>query len=252
MALKISTELNRLLSQHREEQHNYLYYETEFSFYKAIASGNIEAVKKSLSSYNQCKHQDDNMNGILSKDPVQNEKYHFAIMAALVARFCIEAGLNRDLAYCISDIYIQKVDELRTIEAIEELKMDMVYDFTYVVHDNAMSDIYSIHIIKCIDYIFANLTSKLTVNSIAKYLEMNPTYLSKLFTKETGINLSTYIKQQKLKASTEALIYTNDSISDIADRFGFSSQSHFTNSFQAEYSMTPKKYRNTYASKPMQ
>lgn len=251
MPIKVSSELNKLISQHREEQHSYLYYETEFSLYKAISSGNIEAVNKCIAKHATETNDSTHTNGILSKDSLQNDKYHFAIMAAMIARFCVDAGLNRDMAYMMSDIYIQKADETRTLDDLATLRHDMIFDFTYLVHDNAMANIYSIHIVKCIDYIFANLTNKLTVNSIAEHLDMNPTYLSKLFSKETGIKLSSYLKQQKLKATTEALIYTDETIAEIAERFGFSSQSHFTNSFQSEYGMTPKKYRNTYTSKTM-
>lgn len=32
--------------------------------------------------------------GILSDSPLQNLKYHFAITAALLARYCIEGGME--------------------------------------------------------------------------------------------------------------------------------------------------------------
>ena len=52
------------------------------------------------------------------------------------------------------------------------------------MQDNRSKGIYSKQIVKCVDYIQANLQQELRLESIAEYLNMNPTYLYPLFKKE--------------------------------------------------------------------
>ena len=93
--------------------------------------------------------------------------------------------------------------------------------------------------------IFGSVTSK----DIADELNVTSSYLSKLFSKETGQSISVYIKEEKLKAAANMLQYSDLSITDISEYYHFASQSHFTASFTEYYKITPKKYRDKYNKK---
>ncbi len=251
--MSIKKELNYKLYLQREENTRHLDYEKEFGFYHAIATGNIERVTEGhlryLESSGYSTSQD--RNGVLSANPVQNQKFHFVILAAMIARFCAEAGLEREVAYSMSDIYIQKCDLCTSESSISTLQEEMIFDFTNTMKDIKKRNVYSRQITKCIDYIYDNLNQKLTVESIAEHLKIAPTYLSKLFTKEINIPLSTYIRERRLEAAANMLQYSDYEISAISEYFHFSSQSHFTSLFQAKYNLTPKKFRDAFAKKSM-
>ena len=66
-----------------------------------------------------------------------------------------------------------------------------------------------------------------------------------------SMEISAYIKNQKLIAAANMLIYSDYPIAEIAGLYNFSSQSHFTNSFQEKYGTTPKKYRDEFSNKTM-
>lgn len=251
--MDIKHDINHKLFLQREENTKHLAYEREFGFYKAIASGNVEDVKKRYQRYldSNRNSEPDNKNGILSKDPVQNLKYHFAILAALVSRFCVEKGLEREVAYNMTDVYIQRVDSFKKEADIDALQEQMIMDFTERMRACRKKDIYSKQIAKCVDYIYDNLHKRIKVGDIAAYLNMTPAYLSKLFSKEVGMPLSTYIREQRLEAAAQMLQFSDYSIAEIADYFVFSSQSHFTSAFQEKYDMTPKKYRDTHSNHVM-
>jgi AraC-like DNA-binding protein len=183
---------------------------------------------------------------MLSRDPIQNDKYHFVTLAAMITRVCMQYGLSHETAYNLSDIYIQKMDQCTNHKEIDTLRTDMIYEFADQMQNIKRQSIYSKHIVKCIDYIYDNLNSNLSINEIAEELELNPTYLSKLFSKETGMSLSAYIKEEKLRAAAYMLEYSSFSIGDISEYFCFSSQSHFTNAFQKQYNITPKKFRDLH------
>lgn len=249
--MDIKKELNYKLFLQREENSRHLDSDKEFGFYKAIAAGNIELVKELHKQYQDTKGYttSEDKNGLLSKNPIQNSKFHFVILAALIARYCVEAGLERETAYSMSDIYIQKVDLLTKISDIDELQTNMIYAFTEAMRETKKRNVISKPINKCIDYVYDNLHHKITVENIANYLKIAPTYLSKLFTKEMGMSLSSFIKEQRLNAAANMLQFTDYSISDISEYFEFSSQSHFTSAFQEKFGLTPKKYRDSFAGK---
>lgn len=251
--MDIKHELNHKLFSQREENSKHLEYEKEFGFYRAIASGDIDDVNRRHQQYidSDGYTTSESKNGILSKNPLQNRKFHFVILAAMITRFCVEAGLEREIAYNMSDIYIQKADLCTSIAQIDTLQSGMINDFTLRMRDNQKKNVYSRPIAKCIDYIYNNLHHKLRVTDIAEHLAMNPSYLSKLFSKEVGVSLSAYIKDKRLDAAAQMLQYSDYSITDISEYFDFSSQSHFTAAFQEKYGITPKRYRDKFATRSM-
>ena len=148
----------------------------------------------------------------------------------------------------MSDIFIQRMDVCKKKEEVDKIQTEMIMSYTKAMQDNRSKGIYSKQIVKCVDYIQANLQQELRLESIAEYLNMNPTYLSRLFKKEMDVSISAYIKTERLKTAAHLLQYSNYSISEISEYLNFSSQSHFTSSFQELYGLTPKKYRDFHTS----
>ncbi len=246
--MNIEKNIYKGLFEQHQEQTRHLDYEKEFGLYTAIARGDMEEVKRLHKQYETYKGYTtgEDKNGILSMDPLQNKKYHFVILAAMISRFCAQYGLPREIAYSMSDIYIQQMDVCATISAIEKLQTEMIIDYTKSMQKNRSKSISSKQIVKCVEYIHANLQQDLKLDGIADYLGMTPTYLSRLFKKEMGESISSYIKTKRLENAANLLQYTNYSISEISEYMNFSSQSHFTSSFQKLYNITPKRYRDIH------
>lgn len=244
--MSINKDLNVSIFKNREENIKHPELDHEFGFYRAIATGNKAMVDEYKKLFGQRKNFDENENrqGMLSQDPVQSQKYHFAILASLIARLCLEEGLDREVAYGMSDLYIQKVDVLTTVAQVFELREKMVNDYTSTMQNIKKNQSYSRQTSKAIDFISNHLNTRLTLSDIAEALEVTPSYLSKLFTKETGESISAYIKEEKLKAAANMLQYSDISITEISEYYHFSSQSHFTASFTEYHGTTPKKYRD--------
>lgn len=123
----------------------------------------------------------------------------------MITRLCVEHGLEQELAYTMSDLYINKMDELQQAEAIISLQNDMLLDFTQKMADLPKRHGYSIHVIKGMEYICRHLHQRLTVTEVAAALSVNRSYFSTLFAKETGCSVSQYIRQEKLQAAANML-----------------------------------------------
>lgn len=242
----LEKQLSYRMFRQREENKNHVGYEEEYTLYHAVASGDIEKVKKYAKEFKKTDAVSNVNNGVLSENPLQNTKYHFVIFAALITRLCVENGMEREKAYTLSDLYINKMDVCTTSGAILNIQGDMVLDFTTQMSQLEKENIYSIQITRAIDYIYKNLQKKLSVAEIADDLKLNTSYLSSLFKKETGQCITHFIRQKKIKAASNMLKFSDYSYSEIAEYFCFASQSHFIQCFKQETGLTPKEYKEKY------
>ena len=238
-------DLNYRLYLQREEGFRRIPISSEYEKYNAVSSGNVERVKE---NFIKIKENYYNGKGVLSDDPVKNVRYHFIISTAIISRVCIENGMSHDLAYTLSDIYIRRADKCESIEKIIDMIGEMHIDYAERMRELKKENVISIHIRKCIDYIYDNLQEKLTVRSMAEYLQIDPTYLSKLFSKEVGISFREFIINARVGAAKSMLAYSDFSFSEVSLSLGFSSQSAFTDTFKRLTGMTPGKYRALYGS----
>lgn len=224
------------LSSHREQSE-------ELGFYHAVSSGDISTVRKNCE---QQRFIDSNGVGTLSHDPVTNLKYHFVITAAMVTRFCVAAGMEMEQAYRLSDFYILKLDNIHTIKEVSDLHDRMVLDFTGKMRLLQNNGGTSKPVNDCIEYIYVHIRERITVNSLSLHTGFSESYLSHLFKEELGISISDYIREKKIEKAQNLLKYCDYSLISIANYLSFSSQSHFTQVFQKQVGMTPKKYRNLH------
>ena len=224
----------------RDENVQHAPYDPEQDFYFAIKSGNIAQVKTATEVPFYAKEG----LGRLSTNELQHFKYHFAINAALVARYCMEAGMEMSLAFSISDLYINKADKCRSKEEIADLHRTMCLEYCRLMNNYNKKNIYSRPIVKCIDYIYDHLNERIKASDLSSFTGLSLSYLSKLFKSETGETISGFILDRKLDTAQNMLINSDYSLSQIAVMLSFPSQSYFTEVFKKKYNMTPLNYRN--------
>lgn len=235
---KTISNLTQALFLQRENDLLHLPYDNELAFYEAVKTGDIDKVKKLMLPLTSTGL------GRLSDEPSRNLKYHFIITTAFITRFCMEGGLDSELAYTLSDLYIQRADVCNSCEDIKALHKEMIYDLTNRMHHLKHKDIYPKSVVICIEYINSHLHTHFTIKDLAAIVNHNPNYLSTLFKKETGTTLSRYIRLQRIKAAMNLLKHSDYSCLDIANFLSFSSHSHFISVFKKEVGQTPLEYRN--------
>ena len=92
-------------------------------------------------------------------------------------------------------------------------------------------------------YIARNLSDDLSREQLARQFFLNPDYLSRLFKKETGYSLQSYIVEERIKKAKFLLETTELSISEIHEQSGFANSSYFSKIFKRETGLTPQEYR---------
>ncbi|MDO5444907.1 MAG: response regulator [Eubacteriales bacterium] len=84
----------------------------------------------------------------------------------------------------------------------------------------------------------------LRITDIAEYVGVTSNYLSSLYKKLTGINITDAIVDRRITVASDLLARTDKPIKDISEEVGFSNQYYFSSTFKKNTGMTPSEYRN--------
>ena len=93
-------------------------------------------------------------------------------------------------------------------------------------------------------YIYEHYSEELSVDALAQSVYMAPSYLSHVFKKETGQNISKFIKTYRMEKAREMLENTHNKIVNISYAVGYPNVSYFCQSFREYYGISPQKYRS--------
>lgn len=177
-------------------------------------------------------------------DPIRQIKNQIIVLTALCTRAAIRGGLPPETAYTLSDRYIQNIETCSTIADLAEVGRAMEDDFVQRVHLVKQQAGISPQIQQCCDYIQLHAEERITVAQLADLVGHASNYLVKKFRQETGKTISEYIMNVKMERAKLYLKDSNDSVQNIADRLGFSTQSHFGSKFKEYTGMTPIQWRS--------
>lgn len=181
--------------------------------------------------------------GILAKDAHRQAKNTSIVTITLITRAAIRGGLDTEIAYQLSDLYIQQIEQLNTLEAIQNLTKEALFNFTRRVSEVKYNVSGKGDIRRIIQYVYMNINQPITATQIAAHFGYSRTYLSTAFKKVTGISLYQFILDCKLEEAKTLLRSTDKPISEISHYLCFSSQSHFQTIFKKACQESPLKYR---------
>jgi AraC family transcriptional regulator len=92
---------------------------------------------------------------------------------------------------------------------------------------------------RLLDCILANLASDLSLHDLAELVDLSPRHLCRSFKQATGTSPYQYILNARIERSKALLRMGNISVAEVAVSVGFSSQSHFADSFRKHTGTTP-------------
>ena len=186
--------------------------------------------------------------GLLSQNPVRQARNISIVLVTLSTRSAIEGSLPSEIAYSLSDAFIQRVEELNQPTDIYSAARAMEVQLAKMVQqqtDDCKQRRQSSLTIRCKKEILPRLHQKITVKELAQVLQVTPDYLSHVFAIEEGMPLLDYIAREKVRYAQWRLTFTQESYQSIAYAYGFSDQSHFGKVFKKWTGMTPRQYRTS-------
>ncbi|MDO5409652.1 MAG: response regulator [Lachnospiraceae bacterium] len=88
-------------------------------------------------------------------------------------------------------------------------------------------------------------SSDFSLNTVAGYIGVSPSYFSSIFKQETGQSFINYLTKVRMDKACELLRCTTLRIVDVGERVGYSDSHYFSATFKKVIGKTPKEYKNS-------
>ena len=216
-------------------------YEIENAFLRAIETGNEKLAIKIL--------QDSHSAGALLEsrlsDELRNMKDYLIALNVLCRKTVERAGVQPIYIDSVSNNLIIFIEEAKNFEDCKKIIEQMIPTYCVMVK-RLNRQTYSPIVQKVIAYIETDVSTELSLKTFAKYLNINASYLSTLFSKEVGIPLSEYVNNSRIFHAKKLLLGTDLPIKSIAEQCGFSDTHYFSRVFRKLVGTTPNAYRKSF------
>ncbi len=175
-------------------------------------------------------------------DPVRNLKNYAIIMNTLMRKAAEQGGVHPLYLDSTSSEFARRIEEIKSASAGLELMNEIYRGYCRLVKRHSTKD-YSPPVQKAIIQIDADLSADLGLKSLAEAQNINASYLSALFKKETGQTITDYVSQKRVRLALQLLSSTRLQIQTIAQHCGIPDVNYFTKIFKKYIGKTPKQFR---------
>lgn len=231
---------NSILFMRREASVYHHSYIGELQMCEIIRNGQVERLAEGM------RFAEKGVPGTIHPDPLRNAKDLGIITITILARPAIQGGLSDELAYAMSDAYMQEIEACSDQKDVYAICFRAGTEYTREVAKLKKTSRYSSRMVQCIEYIQKHLHEKLSLDEIANHLHISQKQLTTLFKKETTRTISEYVLAERIDEAKGLLSFTELDYSEISSYLGFCSQSYFTYTFRKSMGTTPAEYRRKH------
>ena len=185
----------------------------------------------------------------VSSKELSQVRYYASIFVGLCSRAAIEGGVAPDTAFTRRGMYIQTIAAANSFAEIMSACHAAFEDFLFIVYQIRQVPVYSEAINACVRYIMSHTDEPLSIDYLAEKIGYSKYYLSKKFKTEVGMNINSYIKQQRIERACYLLATSRMSIQNISDTLHFGNRNFFTKTFKEVVGSTPAAYRSNHRKK---
>lgn len=153
---------------------------------------------------------------------------------------CSRILIKRNLTPMHTNVLID-INECATIFQLEKLTKEFLENVKSNITTNGK--VLSPNTEKSIHYIHLHLKESLSLETIASYIHINPSHLSRTFKKESGESITEYINKARIEKAQELLSLSNTRAYEVAELVGFNDPAYFSATFKKYTGLSPKEYK---------
>lgn len=211
-------------------------YAYENELMQAVSLGQVHKAEMLLSGFSKLSFER------RIADPIRNLKNYCIIMNTLLRKAAESGGVHPLYLDRISAGYARRIETITSTNMAQYLMDEMFRDYCRLVKKNATQH-YSPPVQKAILHINNHLNGDLSLKSLSATQNMNASYLSALFKKETGQTVTDYVNQMRVQQAERMLGTTKLQIQTVAQHCGISDVNYFSKMFKKYTGKSPIQYR---------
>lgn len=174
--------------------------------------------------------------------PLRNYKNYLIVLNTLARKAVQQGGVHPFYIDRLSSSFGHRIETVTSFEEGQKLVMEITRKYCLLVRNHAMKS-YSPLVRRVIIAIDSDLTADLSLSAHAAALGVNASYLSALFSRETGTTISDYVARARVEHAVFLLNTTQMQIQTIAQHCGIQDVNYFTRLFRRVMGKTPSAYR---------
>lgn len=175
-------------------------------------------------------------------DEVRNTKNYVIVCNTLLRKAAESGGVHPVHLDRVSSEFAHQVESLICTEDGMHLMREMVRSYCRLVQKHSIRH-YSPLVQKTVTYIESDLTSDLSLRTLAAKQNVSAGYFSTLFHKETGKTVTEYVTEARMEKAAHLLRTTHLQIQTVAQHCGMSDVNYFSKLFRRHYGVSPKQFR---------
>ena len=211
-------------------------YEAENRLMQVVSQGRSHTAELMLANFSQATLEQ------RTSEPARNIKNYSIILNTLMRKAVEQGGVHPIYIDRLSSDFAVRIESLTAWKDFSDLWQEMARKYCLLVKKHANVE-YSPLIQKVLARIDFDLAADLSLKANADALNVNASYLSTLFKRETGATLTDYVNRKRIEHAIFLLNTTTLPISTIGQRCGIQDDNYFTKIFKKYTNKTPKQYR---------
>ncbi|MBQ1316969.1 MAG: helix-turn-helix domain-containing protein [Lachnospiraceae bacterium] len=217
-------------------------YAAENRLLAAVKSGDPKQVFSAYRAYGELMQDPLQENARTSEDPLRDFKNSVLITNTLFRKAIEGSDVHPVYIHEYSSYFGLRIEAAGSMEELHLLIRDMVYVYCGLVKECSLAG-YSPSVQKALLFIDMNLAAPISTRDIAGELFLTPNYLSGRFKQETGVSISEYLLNRRVRLACQLLGTTELSVQVIAAKTGMGDASYFSKQFKKVMGRPPLKYR---------
>jgi two-component system response regulator YesN len=171
-------------------------------------------------------------------DKIKSRLIELLIIFKRALPYDIEENDVSENKYLIQMLKIHNIKELK-VSYIDYLK-----NFLIKIEESKQKELNGL-ISKAIEYINGNYHKNISLDDVAKEINMSYHYFSKFFKDSIGKNFVDYLTELRIDKAKEFLKDTTISIKEVCYKIGYSDPNYFSKIFKKVTGMTPTEFRTS-------
>jgi two-component system response regulator YesN len=178
----------------------------------------------------------------------QSQEHVLEVFFAVSSAFSYITHKNgRQLADLIGGDYFKMTEGLpfRSVSLLREWSLRVLGQLKADM-DKEVNDARSSIVHRVQQFVEQNLSSDVSLQTIADHIYLHPVYLSKIYKLETKQNITDYVFQLRMERAAYLLNNSQDKIYEIAEKMGYQRAHSFIHVFKKHYGITPQEFRDQH------
>ncbi len=204
-----------------------------------LRTGNEKGIQKLLFDLKMEIHKDKNISPVVLYDVARTIQEEVERVFSTFVR-------DEDEKAELFEKYLTELDNTETVDGIGDCLSHMCRKSIEIIErEMKQQEIQPIRMIR--QYIDEHFSENISLDDLADKVQLSKNYVSAIFRKETGVNFLDFLTSKRIDEAAKLLRKSTMSISEIAEKVGYSDVKYFSKLCKKNLGMSPSEYRKLYS-----